>query len=161
MRCKWHAQTISTGLKTHYKRLIDYLSLCCGITDADFLAGVHIAIFMCCSCVIQMYRHWRNWVWVYWVAWKRWWRNRSAGGKLQRPTSSCSETLPSRSGFAPNTWSTITLRKQWKVLTLALTPIWQAIVSSLLFFRNNDLFYLLACHKFSFFSWRSFCRFFF
>lgn len=92
--------------------------------------------FMWRSCVIQMYRHWKNWVWAYWVVWKRWQRNSSTGRKLRRPTSNCSETLPCRSGFTLRTWSTSTIRKQWKVLTRTLTPIRQ--------FKHN---YLLPCYK--------------
>lgn len=91
-----------------------------------------MGIYTHCSCVTQMYRHWRNWVWVYWVVWKRWWRNSSAGGKLQRRTSSCSEILPSRSGFAPRIWSIITIRKLWKGLTWTFISMWYVFVNRLL-----------------------------
>lgn len=58
-----------------------------------------------------MYRRWRNWVWACWAVLKRWWRNSGAGGRLQRLTSSCCETSPSKSGSVLRTWSTSTIRK--------------------------------------------------
>lgn len=76
----------------------------------------------CRSCVIQMCRPWRSWVWVYWVVWKRWWRNNGAGGKLQRLTSSCSETLHFRSGFVPRTWSTSTTCKNLRIIASQEIP---------------------------------------